>query len=414
MENVVAIHAMFEGEADHKLAKLARRAAKYGQTIAWAKEPYKVIEKRRPVGGKIYEVAVPMIRYTVQGAAPKVGPFEFIAELEQVDDGVIVTGKPVELEGFGRDWRGECQHCGLNRDRRLGYVVRHTETGEFKIVGKSCLADHVGERVPAQAIAMFQWLRDIAAMGDEEEGWGRRGRWTRDTVGVIMAARAAIRLFGWVPRGQRQDGLHCTAECVGFLDWHNPRDDEARKIKTAILAELDSGREDYVERAQAIIAWAAELPARSDYERNLKVAVKSSFVIDKTFGLVVSASAAFDRQQAREDEAAARKAKEAAEREAIKGDDKRNAHFGEIGARVECEIGLVAMRGTPDRGFGPGVLHTFYGPDGQVLKWFTSKGLGHPGDRIKAKFTVKKHGEFNGMKETIITRVAKLALVARV
>ncbi len=406
MEQVVEIHARYEGAADAALGKLARRAAKYGQTIAWAKEPFVVTIERKPIAGKKYVIEQPMIRYTLTGEAPSVGPYKFLAAIELIGGECLVSGG--ETDGLGHSWKGECQHCGKNRDRRYGFVVEHKETGERTIVGKACLRDFVGQDVPAGVIAAFQYLPSFAGAA-EEEGWGGYGgEWTEDTLAVIAAARAAIRLWGWIPNSQADHVEFTTAGSVRLLSGM-VRGKDALKQRDALLAELEAGREDYFATAAKIIAWAAEYPAVTDYERNLRIACKLPYVTQKTFGLAISASAAYDRQQARILE----REKAAAEREAAKADDKRNVHFGKVGERVECELRIVGMRGTPDRGFGEGVLHTFYGPEGQLLKWFTSKGIGHPGDVIRAKFTVKKHGEYNGMKETMITRLAKQELVRR-
>ena len=401
----IEIHARYKEEAEAKLAKLFKRAARYGQEIKWTAEPFEAIEERQPVAGKKYQIVHPMLRYVVEGEAPSAGPFEFVAELEQVDGGVIVTGRDIELDGFGRDWAGECQHCNLNRDRRLGYVVRDKESGALKIVGKSCLRDYTGHDTPDGLLFAFQWIRDLAGMGDEEEGgYGGRGRWTEDTLGLIAAARAAIRLYGWVPASRREDGMTTTGDAVGYLDYAN--NDQARKIRDELRAELEGDREDYFATAQAIIDWAGELVTRTDYERNLKVAVQSSYVIGKTRGIVISASAAYDRQKARVDEAAARKERERTEQAAA-----RNEWFGLTGERTTAELVLISRIVMPDRGFGESILHTFRLGDaaGPLIKWFASNGIGiraDAGAKIKAKFTVKKHDEFRDVKQTIVTRLA--------
>jgi hypothetical protein len=412
----VSIHARYKIEAEDKLAKLARRAARYGQEIKWSAEPFVVIEKRRPVAGKnevYYEVKVPMIKYTVEGEAPSAGPYEFVAELERVDGGVIVTGRAIELDGFGRDWDGECQHCRQNRARKIAYVVRHKEDGGFMIVGKSCLRDYTGHDTPDGLLFAFQWLRDLEAMGgDDEGGFGGRGRWTRDTLGTIAAARAAIRLYGWVPSSRREDGMRTTASVVGLLDYCSGRDKEGQKMRNALQAELEraaNGDECYFDDAAKIIDWAGEMVTRTDYERNLKVALRSSYVIEKTYGLVISASAAYDRQKARRDEVAERiKAEKAAQALAA------NEWFGETGKRVEADLVLVSRIVMPDRGFGESILHTFRlgNAAGPLIKWFASNGIGiraDAGKTIKAKFTIKKHDEFRDQKQTVVSRLAVLA-----
>lgn len=406
MEQVVEIHARYEEAAEIALGKLARRAAKYGQTIAWAKEPFMVLITRKPIGKREYTIEQPMIRYTVEGEAPRVGPYRFLAAIEAIGEGeVLVNGE--DTGGLGHTWKGQCEHCKSERYRRYGFVVEHTETGERTIVGKACLRDFVGRDVPAGALQAFQFLPSFVGMA-EEEGWGGYGggAWSEDTLGCIAAARAAIRLWGWIPSSQAQHVAFTTAESVWTIS--RARTDADRKRKAELLAELEAGREDYFETAGKIVEWATKYPGVTDYERNLAVACRLQWTTIKTFGLVVSASAAYDRQQARQLE----RERAAAEREAAKKTE-ANSHFGEVGRRYTAALTIEAMRGTPDRGFGEGVMHVFRDAEGRILKWFTARGVGQPGDLIRAKFTVKRHGEFRDMKETTITRVVKEELIKR-
>jgi len=394
---IVEIHAQYATFANAKLVKLAKRAAKYAQVITWAQEPFDAVEIRQPLGKKTYEIRVPMVRFCVEGLAPKIGEFEFVAELERVGDGVIVTGRAdANLGDFGRDWAGECQHCGTKRNRTLAYVVR--DANGPKIVGKTCLRDHMGIDAPAGALAIFQHIREINGLADEDDGfggWGARGRWTMDTVGVLAGARAAIRLYGWVPASNNDGRTTPTATAVRKLDWCSAKDAEGQEIRKALMAELERDPAEYFDKTMAIVDWADKLPGRSDYERNVKVAVASPYVIDKTFAIVISAAAAYDRQVARKNDVAADK------------------WFGEIGARVVAKLVFVKAIGLPDNGYGPSVLHVFHGPSGEPIKWITGRALQlDAGDTIAAKFTIKDHKTYNEMRETRVCRLVKMERAA--
>ena len=48
--------------------------------------------------------------------------------------------------------------------------------------------------------------------------------------------------------------------------------------------------------------------------------------------------------------------------------------------------------------------------DGNRFKWWaTSLGLEESADFVTVKATVKSHGEYNGIKETVVNRVAQVA-----
>jgi hypothetical protein len=53
--------------------------------------------------------------------------------------------------------------------------------------------------------------------------------------------------------------------------------------------------------------------------------------------------------------------------------------------------------------YGTTFITVIEGDDGNQYKWFGSYDLGR-GNKIIGKFTVKKHDEFKGVKETVITR----------
>lgn len=399
----VEIFAYYEAAADEKLAKLARRGAKYGQVIAWRKEPFDRVEKRKRWDGKVQERAVPMIRYHVEGEAPKVGEYRFLAELERVPGaGVLIMGK--EVGALGREWNGECQHCGKNRARKNGYVVEGAD-GARLVVGKACLRDYVGRDVPAGALWIFQFERMVAGFPQEEEGgWGRAGGWEDELLGIVAAARAVIALYGWQPKSY--EGYNSAARVSFALHPIRGQQEEPRAIRTAVLAELKERGDHYEAAAAEVIEWARAMEPKSDYEHNLKVACAADYPDGKLFALVVSAAAAFDRRVARDDERKA-KAAERAKAAAV------SRHFGEVGQRYEADLEMISARAMPANEWGQSVLYQFRGPDGELIKWFCSGKVprvgGKPieaGDRFKAKFSVKRHGEYQGVKESVVLRLA--------
>jgi len=399
MEKIVEIRAEHEGAAIAKLEKLARRGLKYGQAIAWRAEPFVEERKRVRWDGKPVLVEIPMVRFHVSGEAPRVGEFKFIAQLELSPGGVLVAGG--EVGALGYDWAGECQHCNSKRARKLGYVVEDAD-GARKIVGKSCLRDHLGHDCPAGALWIFQFEREVAGF-PMEEGWGGAGRWEESIIGVVAAARAAIALYGWA--NARSEGMS-SADAVSAALSPLPLKGERAKVRDAIRAELKARGDHYEAVAQLVLDWGAALQPRGDYEHNLKVALACPAVDDRRFNLVVSAAAAYDAQVAREAERAAKaKAVEA---------EGPGFHVGVVGERMESDLILERKIALPDRGFGPSVIYRFRNEAGAKFSWISGSAprwKGKPlevGDAFRAKFMVKAHAEFNGKLENKINRVAIL------
>ena len=92
--------------------------------------------------------------------------------------------------------------------------------------------------------------------------------------------------------------------------------------------------------------------------------------------------------------------------------DKREAstHVGEVGERIVVE-GVARLVSVFDNAYGTSYMYLIDGADGNAYK-FIGTGI-HPreaytGDKqtfaLKAKFTVKKHDEYNGQKQTVVNR----------
>lgn len=404
----VSILAHYRDAAREKLAKVAKKAAKYGQEISWTERPYVETVKRVDWSGEERKIDIHRIEFEIVGSAPRIGDYKFLAELERVPGGVMISAvKGAEIGPAGRNWDGRCEHCHQPRQRFYAYVVENG-AGERKIVGKSCLRDHLGMDVPAGLLSMFRFDPEKEIGGEDEGGWGGYGRWEESTLGVIAAARAAIAIWGWRPSSH--EGW-TTSSYVNLVFGKIERDSKGReynaKERAQLRAELKDKAEHYYEEAKRVLEWGQNMEPRSDYEHNLKIALNSDFVIGKTFNLVISACAAFDRQVAREDER--RKQREA--EEARKASMPKSFHVGKVGERLEAVVTVEAAFAMPDRGFGPSTLFKLRSDEGPVLAWFTSAGAKcgkdyvERGQRFKIAFTVKEHTEFRDEAETRVLRV---------
>lgn len=398
----VRILRRFEGEAVAKLEKMAKRAAKYGQRIEWS-VAYHEEEQRvvRPDGRPVKR----MVAYAdidVVGELPKVGDFRLIAELELDGGQVFIAGG--EVGPLGREWNGRCDHCGANRARKLGYVVEGADGGRL-VVGKACLADYVREGVPADLLWRFQWERDLAAWGDDEEagGWGGGGRYLDHPEAVVALARAAIALWGYRPAAFAESSVQAVALALG---WAGADRDWKRKIRADLLAELAARADHYCEAADKVMAWAADMEPRNDYEHNLKAALALPYVDPKRLGLAVSAAVAYDNNVRALEE----KARRELEREAKQAERAKalpSFHIGKVGERLKGQrVKLEAKMVMPDRGYGESILLVMRRDDGAVVKWFASNPPRvEVGDEFVADFSIKRHAMYKDVRENIVLRL---------
>lgn len=82
-------------------------------------------------------------------------------------------------------------------------------------------------------------------------------------------------------------------------------------------------------------------------------------------------------------------------------------HWSEVGVRAEVTATVTLIRQLADNGFGPSLLIKLRTEEGHELVTFTTAAWGwtaEVGDAYTGKATVKKHDEFNGTAQTVITR----------
>ena len=81
-----------------------------------------------------------------------------------------------------------------------------------------------------------------------------------------------------------------------------------------------------------------------------------------------------------------------------------SVHVGQVGQRMN--VSLTVTRSFPkDTMYGVTTILTMCDKDGNVFKWFASGYQEYKvGDKVQGKGTVKAHGEWQGVKETTLTR----------
>lgn len=282
-----------------------------------------------------------------------------------------------------------CDHCGHARKRNDSFIVRHDD-GREMVVGRTCLGDFLG-RESAESLARLAELPALVRFaGEESEGWGGLGGYREavwNATQVLATSFYAVRKWGWSP--SREDGS--TRETV--LDLLTPSNfPQAEQQRIKALEEVTD--RDW-QRASAAIAWVAGLDTRSDYMHNLK-AVLTGAVICKTMGIAVSGAVAFDRHEGREAKRTAD-----AKRTAATG---ASTHVGSAGDRVDFDAETIFVM-AKDGYYGTTTIIKLRDDAGNVYTWFASGSKDvERGQRYTVRGTVKKHDEYRGEKQTIITR----------
>lgn len=375
---------------DRRAKQLSRKAVKLGcPAITW--ERVATAERRiKELGRAPYIVEIAVVEVT--GPAPRIPGWTFAGTLQHcvADDGSTVNILRTIVDGVPERYRDAgpaCDHCRLARRRNDTYLVR-SDAGEWRQVGRDCVADFCGHPSAQAIAAACEWLADLRDEAGSEDGEGGGGGSGGPSVFELDRFLAhcldAMAAEGWCSRkaADVDQARRATADLA--LDAICPPKGLPYEAPPAAA----------LEKAQALVEWAREWEEPSDFAHNCRTIARLGRVEWRTAGIAAAICVAHERAMGR-----------IAERAAM-GDSE---HFGTVGKREVFTL-TVLRRHTYDTQFGSKTIVVYRDDAGCVAVWFAS---GVPeitvGHRYTVKATVKEHGldERDGRvdKQTVLTRV---------
>jgi hypothetical protein len=372
-----------------KVARLARRSAKLGL------ERVDLVEHRAAVriayrgDSRRYELACTWVELT--GPSPVVAGHAFLARIEHTSAGNIVSrvdDGELDLSAY-RSVKPLCDHCKKVRARNDTFVLRAPD-GELRQIGRNCLADFLRSgnvEIVLGIMSLTEELSEASADCGDGDGEGGGG-WCAVTTPLefVTAAVAAVRNCGWVSSKAFEGSP--TKQTAAFIAGPRPK----RETDAAEWLKMQPTEDDKA-RGALIVEWVKASTDTSDYMHNLRVAVALAATTGRTEGLLASVVIAYERHV----EGIERKRREA--ESAIE-----STYFGEVGKRYDI-AGTVERVHYIEGQYGVSTLVCFVDANGHRYKWFASGSKDFKvGAVVALKGTVKKHEEYKGAKETVLTR----------
>jgi hypothetical protein len=369
--------------------------------------------------------AMRVLKIEVEGEAPVLAGWRFIATLQHVSDNgdsatIIhaVPGETVPTQYRDTDGRW-CDHCRTKRVRNDTFIVQQVEMmghdepnyleqkPEYQQVGRQCLRDFLGHPKPemyADWAESLGLLHDLFKSAEHEYNPNRVYDRIFRTDGYIATVAAAIRTFGWVSgkmaheAEEKGDYLTRTRD-VATVHILSAGDVAASRVKLTVT------KDDY-ETALKVIAWGRDaLPAKvarqpeNDYLYNLSQVLRLDALNYRMLGIAASAVVAWQ--------------KDAAPRATDADRASQSKYVGEPGVRAQFIVQVSGIRSIQYRDGTSGTVIEFTDDEGNEMVWFTSgRGTFEPGKTYRVKATVKRHSEFRGIKQTGLNRVQIMEVVA--
>ena len=332
----------------------------------------------------------------VEGAAPCIAGWEFVATLAHEEGGTMLRTVPTaeladgELRRFYDATPDHCDHCNTRRRRNDTYVVRNTSTGELKQVGKSCLRDFLGGLSPARALAMAAYLRDAEDALSEDYSGGTPSEYVARIHEFLTFTAAAVRRFGYLSKSAAADDETSTASLVWSMlfPFSQAQRDASDKFRRN-LTEADSARAaEVLARARAHFAG----DNLSEFEHNLRVIVAGETIRLRQAGYAAFLVSWLEREEGKAAEASRRA--EAAQ---------ASRHFGTVKKRETFRLTVRKIVDWESM-YGFTHLHLMADESGNVAVWKSSSARLETGVTYDVKGTVKEHSDYNGTAQTVLTR----------
>lgn len=387
-------YEIYEGNMERlskKLTTISNKCTKYGCEFHFEELGEVFRNVKDEDSGEIRTAR--FITVDVSGKA-QISNWEFIATIEHSKPvNIIRSFRPeVEIPEHFYTVDTYCEHCRTRRYRKDTYIVRNTETGEFKQVGKSCLKDFTGGLSAEQVASYISWFDEVIKGQTVEPGFKSYD----STEEVLLFAVESVRLYGFTKTEAYADADSTRDVVCEQLHQYGKYSDRISRDG------FDPEHKGNAEKTKAIMTWVESLPEQFGYISNLKAAMARSYCERRDIGIICSAVASYNREM------------EYQARKAVQRKQASNSQWvGNEGDHIELHNLQVRLLTSWDTMYGVTYLYKFIDEQGNNLTWKTSKWLGEtdeitPDLRISLKGTIKAHSEYQGLKQTELTRCKRI------
>lgn len=409
----MATYMIYEGflpKLESKMQTVGNKCKKYGLDFTFQVTGNSEIREVKDEG------ITRKLRYVeviAEGKA-QINDWEFIATVEHTEKGNIIRSvSDMEVPNVYYTSSPYCEHCRSDRYRKETYLVRNTEDGSIKQVGKSCLKDFT-HGMDADRIAAYLSLFDeLEESSEREPGYHpERDIEYFEVNEITRYISETIRHFGYVSRNMVNESdtfIPSTSNRAfdfyqakhgnfRYFNWFKPEEGLKQMEKVLNLMEsvgFNTDRPETVREAEESLKWIAEADdSRSTYIHNLKVTCSMGHVEHKHLGILCSLLPAWNKDLVKQEE---RKAEEAFE---INSD-----YVGNVGDRIRFDVHSARILASWETEYGYSYLLKIVSTDGNVFTWKSSGSFPDDLSTVrKLVGTVKDHQEYKGTRQTVLTR----------
>jgi len=358
---------------------------------------------------------IPYLKVKVSGDTPRIAGYKFIATIEHQEGGNIIRTVPGEegstkIKAFYEAKPHYCDHCKKIRRRIDTFIIKKEDTGDLRQIGRNCLADFLGGVDPKAVLWYFDNRNDILKVVEDAEkqagAKGVRAEQFVDIKNLLKVASAVISKRGYISQKKAQEiaakhdgaGIPTTAQDVRWaVFYRSPAGMKLSDKEQELLNIADSAGPEDEQKAQQVLQWFQALPAEqkqsNEFMHNVDVLVKGGKVNPRNVGYAIALFPVYAR---------------AMDQIKPKGEQpkKSNEWIGQPGQKIPAtKVNVIRTRVISGQ-YGSTQIVSMEDEQGNMYVWFNNSANDlDEGKSYTIVGTIKKHDEFNGRKQTHLTRV---------
>lgn len=311
----------------------------------------------------------------VSGTASMNG-WELVAVIEHTPTGNVVyqTSTRVQIPEKYYTADSNCDHCKSHRHRNKTAIVYNQESQQFSQVGTTCLKVYTGA-LDSEIVAMNLQILKVA----------------EDCSSGALEFCRDFRYYNL------KEYLMCAISCINTDGYHKTDSEHPTKLAAFDLYQdfrndmnLNPSYTQVEIEAEAAIYWIKTTEDCNDYIHNLKVICNSDWVQYNHLGFIASLVSAYRRNKSKMQDGNSTASKV-------------SDYQGTIGDTIEVNIDTATCISSWETQFGYTYLYKFVDEYSNVYIWRTGKSI--MCENVKSICgKVKDHQEYQGIKQTVLTR----------
>lgn len=374
-------------ELEAKVERFNKKASRWNLPLISFEITERFIDTRRVPDGEdqfgnpvLKAIQVEAIRLEIKGEVPRLGGWSIHSKIQPSDvkgqNFVFTTAQHAPILRL-RTCPMFCDHCQTKRLKKTAYLIQH-EDGRQMMVGATCLKNFL----PSINVEdLISYLNNLGSVNDDD-GWDMdvpRMAWVYYLDDAILDAYVSIKKHGFVSKAKAEErGIEPTS-CD--IDPSRKRREELYKDVDIAAAEKElEGFKDHMLAKNAV---------GNDFIHNVQLCLQSEVIRPKLYGYLAAAINVWmkDHEEAR-----------------VAASGKAGDWVGTVGERLNLKGLTITRRSVIEGVYGATYIFGLVDEFGNQFTWFASRNIGEVDKVVNLRGTVKKHDEFKGRKQTVLTR----------